>query len=73
MALEQGVEISSYWMIGDNPAGDIAGANRMGWESVLVQTGVFNSGMDLEGEQRPKHLVRDMKEAVDLILSSKIE
>ena len=31
-------------MIGDNPEGDIEGANRMGWESILVRTGVFGMG-----------------------------
>lgn len=31
-------------MIGDNPSGDIYGANLMGWESILVQTGVFKTG-----------------------------
>lgn len=38
---EFGVEIDKYYMIGDNPTGDIYGANLMGWESVLVKTGVF--------------------------------
>lgn len=28
-------------MIGDNPEGDIRGANRVGWRSVLVRTGIF--------------------------------
>ena len=30
-------------MIGDNPAGDIEGANRKGenWNSILVETGVY--------------------------------
>jgi ribonucleotide monophosphatase NagD (HAD superfamily) len=30
------LEISKYFMIGDNPSGDIKGANKMGWESILV-------------------------------------
>ncbi|AOW00122.1 HAD-like domain-containing protein [Yarrowia lipolytica] len=29
------------YMVGDNPASDIDGANRYGWESMLVRTGVF--------------------------------
>ena len=28
-------------MVGDNPASDILGAQRAGWESILVRTGVF--------------------------------
>lgn len=36
-----GVEISRFYMIGDNPHGDIQGANNKGWESILVRTGVF--------------------------------
>jgi ribonucleotide monophosphatase NagD (HAD superfamily) len=28
-------------MIGDNPKSDIAGANKKGWTSILVRTGVF--------------------------------
>lgn len=27
----------SVWMIGDNPASDIAGANAFGWKSALVR------------------------------------
>ncbi|KAI3406401.2 hypothetical protein KGF56_000882 [Candida oxycetoniae] len=29
------------YMVGDNPASDIKGANDHGWESILVRTGVF--------------------------------
>lgn len=29
------------YMVGDNPASDIDGANRYGWESMLVRTGVY--------------------------------
>jgi len=30
-------EISNCYMIGDNPRGDIRGANDMGWTSILVR------------------------------------
>ena len=42
-AEELGVEISKFYMIGDNPDSDIDGANRRGekWVSILVRTGVF--------------------------------
>lgn len=29
------------YMVGDNPASDIQGANQNGWESILLRTGVF--------------------------------
>ena len=29
--------ISNCYMIGDNPRGDIKGANTMGWDSILVR------------------------------------
>jgi len=31
-----------FYMIGDNPESDIAGANAAGWSSVLVRTGVYD-------------------------------
>jgi ribonucleotide monophosphatase NagD (HAD superfamily) len=30
------------WMVGDNPASDIAGAVAYGWASALVRTGVYH-------------------------------
>ena len=41
-AEKQGVEISNFYMIGDNPAADIRGGNRNGCQSILVKTGVWN-------------------------------
>ena len=41
-AEEYDVEISKYYMIGDNPKGDILGSNLMGWESILVETGIYS-------------------------------
>ena len=35
-------------MLGDNPAGDIIGANEFGWKSILVRTGVFERNSYLE-------------------------
>ncbi len=29
-----------FFMIGDNPRADIAGANRIGWYSFLTRTGI---------------------------------
>ena len=69
-AADFGVEIDKYYMIGDNPTGDIYGANLMGWESVLVKTGVFKSGDQIKEEHKPKHLVETMHDALELILRS---
>lgn len=40
-AKAQGIEISKFYMIGDNPSGDIKGANDMGWSTILVKSGKF--------------------------------
>ena len=34
-------------MIGDNEATDILGAHRVGWESILVKTGVTKHNSEL--------------------------
>ncbi len=36
-AAAEGIEISKFYMIGDNPAGDVKGANEIGWESILLR------------------------------------
>ncbi|WRT68322.1 TIGR01456 family HAD hydrolase [Kwoniella shivajii] len=41
----------NVYMVGDNPLSDIDGANRHGWSSILVRTGVFH---DTHGE-KPSH------------------
>ena len=56
-------------MIGDNPKGDIYGANLMGWDSILVQTGIYQSGDILSPEHQPKYTVSGMDEALKLILN----
>lgn len=53
-------------MIGDNPEGDIEGANRKGWNSILVRTGLFKEGENCK-EHPAKYVVQDMEEAVRLI------
>ena len=57
-------------MIGDNPESDIEGANRKGWNSILVKTGVYQH-LDEKGNENKhnaKFLVQDMNEAFELIL-----
>jgi ribonucleotide monophosphatase NagD (HAD superfamily) len=53
-------------MIGDNPEGDIEGANRKGWNSILVRTGLFTEGEN-HSDHPAKYVVQDMEEAVRLI------
>jgi ribonucleotide monophosphatase NagD (HAD superfamily) len=65
-AAKMGVEISDYYMIGDNPPGDILGANLMGWKSILVRTGVYQ-GEVLPNEMKPQFEVNDMLDAAKLI------
>lgn len=51
------------YMVGDNPESDIRGGNDFGWETCLVQTGVYKAQ---QGE--PKYpatmIVQDVEEAV---------
>ncbi len=56
-------------MIGDNPKGDIYGANRMGWESILVRTGLYREGDHIDELDKPKHYVDGMEDALKLILN----
>lgn len=55
-------------MIGDNPNSDIKGGNDMGWETILVKTGVWNKNEN-STENPAKYFLNDILEAVKLILS----
>ena len=56
-------------MIGDNPKGDIRGANSMGMRSILVRSGIYNPEWDfLEDEDMPWLEVDNMYEAVQQII-----
>ncbi|GAA5823187.1 hypothetical protein JCM11251_007515 [Rhodosporidiobolus azoricus] len=52
------------YMVGDNPASDIAGANSFGWESILLQTGVFRGSKPEEAEHVPTVVKRDVLEGI---------
>ena len=60
-------------MIGDNPLSDIAGANKAGWVSILVKTGVFDVNNAIEcvngnsKEYPATHVVETFKDAIELI------
>lgn len=36
--------VEKVYMVGDNPASDIKGGNDYGWETILVETGVYKDG-----------------------------
>ncbi|KAL9936805.1 hypothetical protein V8E36_004040 [Tilletia maclaganii] len=60
-------ERSHVWMVGDNPAADIKGANDWGFSSALVRTGVYR---DVDGPpaHRPTVLVDDVEQAVKVAI-----
>ena len=67
MADENEVEITKFYMIGDNPHADIKGGNENECVSILVRTGVWNGGVN--DEENPAHfVVNDIVEAYKLIL-----
>jgi ribonucleotide monophosphatase NagD (HAD superfamily) len=72
-AQRDGVKISNFYMIGDNPKSDIAGAITKGWTSILVKTGVFDprastSTKDGNDKEFPAtYSVKDFEEAINLI------
>lgn len=61
-------KLSRVFMVGDNPASDIQGANEFNspteatWTSILVKTGVYEEGT--EPEFKPKVIVDNVLDAV---------
>jgi ribonucleotide monophosphatase NagD (HAD superfamily) len=69
---DAGVDLVHIFMVGDNPAADIRGANSAGgpWKSLLVRTGVFQGGEGDNDRRDPAHrCVAGIREAVDYALS----
>lgn len=58
---------SDVYMIGDNPASDIIGAQLYGWKSCLVRTGVYRDGAPLK-HIKPTMIVDDVYQAVTSVL-----
>jgi len=54
--------LSNIYMVGDNPASDIAGANGAGWKSILVRTGVYRGHR--EPSAKPTVILDDALDAV---------
>lgn len=67
--------IDTVYMIGDNSASDIQGANSfqspngLEWKSILVETGVYKAGD--EPPVKPDHIVANVLEAVNLVVQEK--
>ncbi|KAJ7594670.1 HAD-like domain-containing protein [Mycena floridula] len=62
------------YMIGDNPASDIAGAIGANWKSVLVHTGVYEPGgkKQLDASNTPTHESQNVEEAVRWALEQEL-
>ncbi|CAI2373274.1 unnamed protein product [Moneuplotes crassus] len=71
-ASKEGLGISNFYMIGDNPLADIKGANQMGWTSILVKTGNYQpeEGQTNDLENPATHVVDNFSQAIELILEA---
>ncbi|KAH7912262.1 HAD hydrolase [Hygrophoropsis aurantiaca] len=65
-------QLPSVYMVGDNPESDIAGANKAGWQSVLVHTGVYDPHRG-PPTHRPTHEARDVLQAVRWALAQELD
>jgi HAD superfamily hydrolase (TIGR01456 family) len=63
------MEISNFYMIGDNPKTDIRGGNAAGWITILVKTGIFHQTEEFSNDpdDPAKYVVEDFAEALKLI------
>lgn len=67
-------ELRRVYMVGDNPASDIVGANNfkssmgIAWLSILVRSGVFAGEPPPEKDFRPRETVDDVLDAVNWAL-----
>ncbi|WVQ68148.1 TIGR01456 family HAD hydrolase [Kwoniella botswanensis] len=62
----------NVYMVGDNPLSDIDGANRHGWSSILVRTGVFH---DTHGEvpsHKPTIIADDVEKGVEWAIQEEL-
>jgi HAD superfamily hydrolase (TIGR01456 family) len=61
-----------FYMIGDNPESDIAGANAAGWSSVLVRTGVYDP-VDGPPAHNPTHEAKNVEVAVQWAIDREVK
>ncbi|GMM37334.1 hypothetical protein DASC09_046590 [Saccharomycopsis crataegensis] len=66
----QNSPFKKVYMIGDNPASDIQGANNYGWESCLVKTGVYQDSDFHNLTVKPTHIVDNVYEAITTVLKT---
>ncbi|KAK9323414.1 HAD-like domain-containing protein [Lipomyces orientalis] len=66
-------KLRRVYMIGDNPASDIRGGNGYGWYTILVRTGVFKDGDELDAAAKPKVIVDNVLEAVMHAIQNEIK
>ncbi|KAK9693800.1 hypothetical protein K7432_013711 [Basidiobolus ranarum] len=57
--------VNKVYGVGDNPASDIDGANRAGWHSILVKTGIYQSESDSLNGIVPNTISENLLEAVE--------
>lgn len=62
--------VDTVFMVGDNQYSDIRGANNFGWESVLVETGVYRPRDKIF--TRPTYICRDVLSAVETVLGRQV-
>eukprot|EP00933_Yihiella_yeosuensis_P036930 TRINITY_DN30781_c0_g1_i1.p1 TRINITY_DN30781_c0_g1~~TRINITY_DN30781_c0_g1_i1.p1 ORF type:complete len:260 (+),score=45.42 TRINITY_DN30781_c0_g1_i1:103-780(+) len=65
-------EVNRIYMVGDNPAADIRGANGAGdpWRSIMLCTGVYQGGLSSNCPVDPAWRVEaDLRSAVETLLS----
>ena len=62
-------KIGRFYMIGDNPEVDILGANRSGFHSILVKTGIF-TGKNNSQRFPAQTVCEDIGEAVEFIIEN---
>lgn len=60
----------NIYMVGDNPASDIRGANDYGWQSILVKTGVYKEEDDRGLSVVPNFIAIDVLHAVNAAISN---
>ena len=65
-SLVRGIDV---WLVGDRPETDLAMANRAGWHSVLVLTGVTASGTQIHSDDQPAFIIDTIASVPGLISS----
>jgi len=62
-----GTNLDRFYMIGDNPAADIRGANNAGdhWTSILVKTGVFPANEENSKTDPADIVVEDVRKGIE--------